>query len=364
VTGKAHNRAGGVTSKRFYTITLLSIVVVLGYLTFQILKPFLSPIAWAVVIALVFYPVYAFTLRFAPWKTVSSLITISIIVTVIVGPFSYFIVLLVAELKHLSDYLDSDKLSSLKQGLQHPAVSKIIGRITDIFGITEADLDAAIIDYFQRVGKELVTQITLGAGNFIAVAVNFVFTIFSVFFMFKDGADFLSKIRDYMPFSDEEKFLLATQMRDIIISTIYGGVLVAIAQGIIGGIAFSLLGIPSPVLWGFAISIASFIPLVGSMAVWGPAVIYLFIHGLVGQAFALIIIGFFGISMIDYLLRPVIIGSRTKMHVLVILFSVIGGIQLFGIIGLVMGPLVLAVFVSVIKIFRKVETNSEESAAA
>lgn len=353
-----------MTSKRFYTLTLLVIVAVLGYLTYQILKPFLSPIAWAVVIALVFYPVYAFTLRYAPWKTLASLITIMIIVTVLIGPFSYFIVLLVAELTHLADYLESDKLSSLKQALQHPSLSKVIGKITDVFGVTEAELDAAIIDYLQRFGKELMSQVTRGAGNFISVAINFVFMIFSVFFMFKDGADFLHKIRDYMPFSDEEKHLLAIQMRDIIISTIYGGVLVAIAQGIVGGIAFSLLGIPSPVLWGFAVSIASFIPLVGSLAVWGPAVVYLFVHGAVANAFALIVVGIFGISMIDYLLRPIIIGSRTKMHVLVILFSVLGGIQLFGIIGLVMGPLVLAVFVSVVKIFRKVESNTEDPAQA
>jgi predicted PurR-regulated permease PerM len=357
----ADYRAGRVTSKRFYSITLLIIVSVLGYLTFQILRPFLSPIAWAVVFALVFYPVYAFTLRLTPWRSLASLITIVIIVTIIIGPFSYFIVLLIAELNHLSTYLQTDKLSTLSQALQHPSLRSIISRVTDIFGVTEAELDAAIIEYLSRFGKELMSQVTRGAGNFISVAVNFIFMIFSVFFMFKDGADFLHKIRDYMPFSDEEKSLLATQMRDIIISTIYGGVLVAIAQGIIGGVAFSILGIPSPVLWGFAISIASFIPLVGSLAVWGPAVIYLFVHGAIAKAFALIFIGIFGISMIDYLLRPIIIGSRTKMHVLVILFSVLGGIQLFGLIGLVLGPLVMAVFVSVIKIFRKIEANPEQA---
>ena len=349
-----------MTSKRFYSIALLVIVSVLGYLTFQILRPFLSPIAWAVVFALVFYPVYAFTLRLVPWRSLASLITIVIIVTIIIGPFSYFIVLLMAELNHLSFYLQSDKLSTLSQALQHPSLRNIIGRFTDIFGVSEAELDAAIIEYLSRFGKELMSQVTRGAGNFISVAVNFIFMIFSVFFMFKDGADFLHKIRDYMPFSEEEKSLLAVQMRDIIISTIYGGVLVAIAQGIIGGVAFSILGIPSPVLWGFAISIASFIPLVGSLAVWGPAVIYLFVHGAIVKAFTLIFIGIFGISMIDYLLRPIIIGSRTKMHVLVILFSVLGGIQLFGLIGLVMGPLVLAVFLSVIKIFRKIEINTDE----
>jgi len=350
-----------VTSKRFYSITLLAIVSLLGFLTFQILKPFLSPIAWAIVFAIVFYPLYAFTLRRVPWKWLASLITLIIIITVIVGPFSYFIVLLVAELKHLSDYLESDQLTTLKHTLQHPSLSAIMSKITDIMGVTEAELDKAIIDYLSRLGKELMSQITRGAGNFIALAVNFIFMIFSIFFMFKDGSAFLQKIRDYMPFSDEEKFLLAAQMRDIIISTIYGGVLIAIAQGIVGGIAFSILGIPSPVLWGFAVSIASFIPLIGSLAVWGPAVIYLFVHGAIANAFALIFIGVFGISMIDSLLRPIIIGSRTKMHVLVILFSVLGGIQLFGLIGLVMGPLVLALFVSVIKIFRKVESNSDQA---
>ncbi len=341
---------------------LLFIVTVLGYLTFQILRPFLSPIAWAVVFGIVFYPLYAFILRWVPWKSLASLITVLIIVTVIIGPFSYFIVLLVAELKHLSDYLASGQLSSLKDALQHPTVSALINRLTGTFGISEAEIDASIVDYLSRFGKELLAQVTRGAGNLIALAVNFIFMIFSIFFMFKDGSTFLQKIRDYMPFSEEEKSLLAAQMRDIVISTIYGGVVVAIAQGIIGGIAFSVLGIPSPVLWGFAISIASFIPLIGSMAVWGPAVIYLFAHGSVANAFALFFIGIFGISMIDYLLRPVIIGSRTKMHVLVILFSVLGGIQLFGLIGLVMGPLVLAVFVSVVKIFRKVESNSEQTA--
>jgi predicted PurR-regulated permease PerM len=341
-------------------MTLIFIVCLLAYLTFQALRPFLAPIAWAVVFTLVFYPVYAFILRYAPWKGLASFITILIMVAVIIGPFSYFMVLLIAELKHLADYLESNRLSALGNALQHPTLAAFIGRIADIFGITEPDLDKAIMDYLSTVGKEMMSQVTKGAGNFVGVTVSFIFMIFSTFFMFKDGADFLNKTRDFMPFSEDQKSVLGTQMRDIIISTIYGGVLVAIAQGIIGGAAFSILGIPSPVLWGFAIAIASFVPIVGSFSVWGPAVIYLFVHGAIGQAFALICIGLFGISMIDYLLRPIIIGSRTKMHVLIILLSALGGIQVFGLIGLVMGPLVVAVFISVINIFREFEAGPEK----
>jgi predicted PurR-regulated permease PerM len=108
-------------------------------------------------------------------------------------------------------------------------------------------------------------------------------------------------------------------------------------------------------LWGFAISVASFIPLLGCFAVWGPAVVILFVQGAVWKAIALAIVGTFVISLIDNFIRPIIIGGRTKMPILVIFFSVIGGIKFFGLIGLIMGPLVVALFVSVIEIFRNLE---------
>jgi predicted PurR-regulated permease PerM len=338
---------------------MLFIVCILAYLTFQILRPFLAPIAWAVVFTIVFYPVFAFTLRYVKLRGLASFITILLMIAIIIGPFSYFMVLLLSELRHLAGWLESDKITSIGKIFQHPTIAAFLDRIADIFGLSERELDKALMDYLAGTGKEFIIQLTQGAGNFVGVTISFIFMIFSAFFMFRDGGDFLHKSRDFMPFSEEQKVVLANQVRDIIISTIYGGILVAIAQGIIGGIAFSLLGIPSPVLWGFAVAIASFIPLVGSFLVWGPAVVYLFVHGAVGEAFAMICIGVFCISMIDYLLRPIIIGSRTKMHVLIILLSVLGGIQLFGLIGLVMGPLVVAVFISVINIFREFEADVE-----
>jgi predicted PurR-regulated permease PerM len=350
-----------VTYKRFYTVTLFFIVAVLSYLTYQIIRPFFAPIGWAVVFSIVFYPLYAYMLRYVRVKALSSLLTVMIIIAAIIVPFSYFIFLLVGELRHLAEYLDKGQLYTMKEVLQHPSLTDFMTWLTGIFGTTEAELDQAIIEYLSRLGRGLISNLTQGVGNIISIAVTFVFVIFSVFFMFKDGPEFVAKLRDYLPFSDDEKALLTGQVRDIVISTIYGGVVVGIIQGLVGGIAYWLLDIPSPVLWGFATAIASFVPLVGSMAVWGPSVIYLFAHGFVAKAIIMIFVGALGISMVDNVLRPIIIGSRTKMHVLVILFSVIGGIQFFGLIGLVMGPLVVAVFVSVIKIFRNIELSKDLS---
>jgi predicted PurR-regulated permease PerM len=163
-----------------------------------------------------------------------------------------------------------------------------------------------------------------------------------------------------MPFNEEEKHRLADQIHDIVVSTIYGGVIVGIIQGILAGVSFAVLGFKSPVLWGSATAIASFIPILGAAAIWGPAVLYLFATGATYKAAALLIIGAFGISMIDNILKPLIIGGRVKMPMLIILFSVLGGIKLFGLIGLILGPLVIALFVSVLEIFRNFDYNSPQ----
>lgn len=345
-----------MAANRFYFITLTLLVALLGYLTFQILSPFLSPIAWSVVFSIVFYPLYVLLLKYVRLKSVSSLITLGFILLVIIGPFSYVFYMLINEVKSVSEHIETGKIDTIIQNaLKHPGIKNIVDSILAALNISEAELNKTIAVNVSGLGKEFIGWVSIGVGNILAVLFNFIIMTFTTFFILKDGISFLEKLRDYLPFSEEHKDRLATQTRDIIVSTIYGGVAVAAIQGIIGGTAFYFLGLSSPVLLGIAISVASFIPLLGAFAVWGPLTLYLFLTGAVLQGVILAIIGTFGISLIDNVLKPIIIGSRTKMPVLAIFFSVLGGIKLFGLIGLIMGPLVLALFISVIKIFRNIE---------
>ncbi len=340
---------------RFYLFAVIALLLILGLLTYQILKPFLTPIAWAIVLSIIFYPVYAFTLKYTRWKSVAALLTLTIILVVILGPFSYLTYLLVSELKDLTGYLEADKIEALESLLQHPSIKAITDKILSVLNLTEDELNQTIIDNISKLGKEMVGRITKGATNVVTISLDFIFMVFSIFFFLRDGPEFLSKTRDYMPFSEIQKDRLVKQVRDIIISTIYGGVAVSIIQGTIAGLAFFFLGISTPVVWGLATSIASFVPLLGAAAIWVPATGYLFLTGAALKGFILAIIGLFGISLIDNILKPIIIGGRTKMPILVIFFSVLGGIKLLGLIGLIMGPLVIALFISVIEIFRSVE---------
>ncbi|HYA11494.1 MAG TPA: AI-2E family transporter [Thermodesulfovibrionales bacterium] len=340
---------------RFFFFALIALVLVLGFLSYEILKPFLSPISWAIVLSTVFYPLYIFTVKYIKWKTIASLITLLVILLMILGPFSYLSYLLIKELKSLAEYLQTDSLQSLQNLLQHPTINAILEKVLSLLNITEEELNKAISENISLLGKELISRITGGMANIVTISLNFIFMVFSIFFFLRDGPEFLKKVRKYIPFSEEQKDRLVKLVRDIVISTIYGGIAVSIVQGTIAGVAFFILGISTPVVWGLATSIASFIPLLGASAVWVPITVYFFIEGAVLKGTALAIVGIFGISLIDNILKPIIIGGRTNMPILVIFFSILGGIKLFGLIGLIMGPLVLALFVSLIEIFRSVE---------
>lgn len=252
------------------------------------------------------------------------------------------------------------KFDTVDRILQNPNIKIVVNKVLSLFNISEGDFQKAIAGSISQLVKESLGIIKSGIGNVASAALDFVFMLFSTFFLLDDGLAFLEKISNYMPFSNKQREKLIKQVRDIIISTIYGGVTVAIAQGLIGGIALSILGVPSAVVWGLAMFIASFIPLLGTFAVWGPAALYLLLQGFYLKSIILILIGVFGISMADNILRPMIIKGKTRMPTLAIFFSILGGIKFFGFIGFIMGPLVLASFISVVEIFRYTE---EERAA-
>lgn len=346
---------------RFYFISLLGLVILLGYLCYHIFKPFFSPIAWAIVLAIVFYPLFDLIKRYIRRKSLASFIALFLILLIIIGPFSYISFMIAMELKDLPRYLQEGGMEEIRKTIESPYIKGILERIMKTLNVTEREIEESIVNNLSQFGKGLLDKFTKGIGNILSLGINFAFMTIALFFILKDGIDFLKKFTDYLPFSEDQKDRLVTQTRDVVVSTIYGGVAVAIVQGSIGGLTFFLLGISSPALWGLAISVASFIPLIGAFGVWGPMTVYLFLRGEILHGIILALVGTFIISLIDNILKPIIIGGRTKMPVLLIFFSVLGGIQLFGLIGLIMGPLVVAIFISVIDIFRHVEEGGNNA---
>jgi predicted PurR-regulated permease PerM len=239
---------------RFYLIILIALVILLGYLSYQILEPFLVPIAWAVVFSILFYPLYAVILKYIRWPSITSLIVLVLILVIAIGPFTYLSISLVKEVGSLIDRMGKETFA-LQSILDHPAVRAAAGRITSLFNLDPEELNRAVGDQVSRWGTELIGRITAGIRNVLAVVVNFLIMSLTIFFLLPAGPKFFGRILQYLPFSEEQKGRLVKQVRDIIVSTLYGGVVIALVQGTAGGLVFFLLDISSPVLWGFAMSI-------------------------------------------------------------------------------------------------------------
>jgi predicted PurR-regulated permease PerM len=344
-------------SNRFFSTTFLFVLAVLGYLTYRIMLPFLDVIAWAVVLSILFFPVYVFILKYVRLKSAASLMTVILILLVVIGPFTYVAFMLLRELKFLASQMDENNIGSVQEIIQAVKSLTVIEKIREYTGIENLMSETAIRDSISKIGKVVIEHLSLRLTNIFLSVIDFVLIIFSTFFLLKDGPGFLARTRDYMPFSEVHKERLDTQIRDIIVSTVFGGVVIALVQGVLGGIGFYFSGLESPVVLGVIMSIMSFVPVLGAFSVWGPASAYLFFHGDYLQATGLFIFGALVISSVDNILKPLIIGSRTKIHTIIILFSVLGGLKFFGMIGLIMGPLITAIFISVFEIFRSLESH-------
>ncbi|MGE5894472.1 MAG: AI-2E family transporter [bacterium] len=341
---------------RFYSFALIVLSLIFGYLAYLVMKPFLIPIMWAVVMAILFYPLYAFLGKYIKWKAIASLLTLVVIVLLIIGPFSYMIISLGAELSQLSSQIEETKIDELIRTFErHYLVAGFLEALQKTFGIREIDLVKIFQTNLSTISAAILELISISVKNAAVAAINLILMIFSLFFLLKDGPDFIQKINGYLPFPEVHRERLTSKIKDMVISTIYGGVTIGICQGIAGGIAFYLLGISSPVFWGMMILFMSFVPALGTFSIWAPAALILILQGHVLKGVILVFIGIFIISMIDNVLKPLIIGSRTKMHTLIIFFSILGGISLFGLIGLIMGPLIIVISISIFEIFRHIE---------
>jgi predicted PurR-regulated permease PerM len=343
-----------MSERAFVSRVLTVLIVILGYLSFQVIRPFLTAIMWAIILTVVFYPMHQFIARYMKSNTLSSLISLFIIILIIVGPVSYILYLLVSEISSLVSYVGSKS-----RGLSvDPLIMSLVKKVLSHFGVSSAELTRSLAQNISLLAKKAASQVPRQAGSVLTVSFDSLLMMVALFFLLKDGPGVLKRGLDYIRVSKKRKERLKTQVQDIIVSSIYGGVFSAFAHGIVGGVAFAITGIPSPVLLGLAAAISSLIPLAGSAIVWGPVIIYLFIIGKVLKAVILIAIAAAMIPAIDNLLRPFLVGTRGQIPFVIIFFGILGGLEFFGLIGLVMGPLVLAVFISLLTLYYEISSEN------
>ncbi|MCI4624340.1 MAG: AI-2E family transporter [Candidatus Magnetoovum sp. WYHC-5] len=337
---------------------LIVFLTIFAYLTYNVIEPFLRAVLWAIVFGIVFYPLYIFFKKWLKVEAIASILTLIIIVFIIVGPFSYVVVNLISEIKIFLKQIEASNLEKIRHLIEHPTVKTLILKIEETFNV-EIDITGFLMQNISNFGNTLASKATHGLKNIFLIVFDFIFMIFTLYFFFLDGPKFITKLKGYLPMTEKQKDRLVKVVQDMVISTIYGGIVVSLVQGFLSGVVFYSIGLRSPVLLGTAASVMSFIPVMGAFSVWGTVDVLLFLNGSYIKGFILLFAGAFGISLVDNILKPIIISGRTKMPILIVFICVIGGIKLFGLIGLVMGPLAIVLFVSFFEIFLREETDEE-----
>jgi predicted PurR-regulated permease PerM len=210
-----------------------------------------------------------------------------------------------------------------------------------------------LADVVERFSTALMQGGQFIAGQILSIGqatLNFVLSVFVMlyllFYILRDGGRLLVYIQRATPLPPEQQQVLASKFTATVRGTLKGDLVIAIIQGVLGGLLFWVLDLGTPILWGTVMAVLSMLPVVGTGFVWGPAAIYLLLTGSIGQGVAVLVYGALVISTVEYILRPLLVGNDVKMPSYVVLLSSLGGIATFGINGFVIGPLVAALFLA------------------
>ncbi len=336
----------------------LALLMLVSVLFLFVLKPFFGAIFWAIAIALIFSPVqHWLTQRWGNKPNRIALITLVLCVVLLVIPATFITASLIAEAVHLyqrieaGDFNPGQYLEQIRQAF--PALQSLLDR----FNVDFESLRQKFAELAMGGSKLLATQaLALGQDTF-SLMLNATLTLYLAFFLLRDGNTLVHLLIRALPIGDERERLLFSKFAEVTRATIKGSLVVAIVQGALGGLIFWLLDINGALLWGVVMVVVSLIPAVGAALIWAPVALYLFATGEWISGAILVAFGFGVIGLVDNLLRPILVGRDTKLPDYIVLLSTLGGLSLFGMNGLIIGPLVAALFISFWEIFIR-EFNS------
>ena len=339
--------------KRVTIIFLVSVTALSLYFCYVLFSPFIKPLLSAAVIAIVFYPIHLRIQRALRSPSLAALASTIIVLLLIVVPAAAIVLSIKGEVTDLYTLIDQ---KSTESGGLNPLVSHLLERPMQWIGkyvdLSQVDLRASLLGRLRELSAFIVAEGWMIVGGLTNFVVNAMITFFTLFFLFREGRSIRRRTAAVLPLNSEQVEKLFGGIENTIIGTVYGGLVVAAVQGMFVGLALWALGVASPVLWGVVASFFALLPLVGTAVVWVPASIFLLASGSWVKAVILVVWGVFVVGTVDNILRPYLISGRVQMHTLLIFFAVFGGVNVFGFLGLIIGPVILAVTTTLLGLLR------------
>jgi len=337
--------------KNYNTYFFILSLAAVSALAFLLFKPFLSAILMAAVLAVIFKKPYEFFLKIARGrKPAASALTCVLVLLIIILPISAALGLMANEAGGMY------KKISAEENFYQKHITASIGYIKSVpfiqnMGIEKMLSQEELARSFKDASHNFLVFIQKTYQN-VAGFIIWVFVMFfTLYYFLIEGKNIVKKIIFISPLRDVHEKALAEKFISMSRATLKGTIIIGIIQGTIGGITFAIVGVPSPVIWGVIMIILSIIPAIGSGLIWFPAGVAMFFMGNIWQAVVILAVGLGIISMIDNFLRPKLVGRDTQMHPLLVFFATLGGIITFGLVGFIIGPIIMALFLALWDIY-------------
>jgi predicted PurR-regulated permease PerM len=343
---QADNRPGWLSRERALAISLLALTVVVVYLCYLLALPFLPALSWAMALGVVAHPLHVRVRDWIGWPNVAALASTALVTVVLVVP-AIFVTERVARqatavVQAMQDETLQDRWERAAQ--RHPRLAEQIQSWTQGYDF-RSDL--------QRAAEAAVGSLPTVVRSSVWLATQLLVTVFTLFFFFRDARRALAALRTLLPFSQAEADDFLARLNDTIYATLYGRVVVAAIQGVLGGLMFWVLDLPAPALWGAVMAVLALVPFLGAFVIWAPAAVFLALEGNWLAAVVLTLWGSVVIGLSDNLLYPWLVGERLRLHTLLIFFAIVGGVVEFGASGVILGPVILAVAVALLDVWRR-----------
>jgi predicted PurR-regulated permease PerM len=330
--------------------TFLLLVVVVSLAFAWIIIPFYGAVLWGTISAIVFAPLYRRLLQAMPQRrTLAAVATVLIIVVLVILPFILISLVLVQEAASVYESVQSGELNFDRYFQQIVAqLPSWAANLLARFGLTNLSAVEQKLSVALAAGSQFITSQIINIGqNTFNFVISLLLMLYLLFFLLRDGNELSLRIRHAIPLRPEQKRALFEKFTVVIRATVKGNIAVALVQGALGGLIFWLLGIHAPLLWAVLMAFLALVPAVGAGLVWLPVALFFLMTGATWQGIVLIAYGVLVISVVDNILRPILVGQDTKLPDYVVLISTLGGISIFGVNGFVLGPVIAAMFMAV-----------------
>jgi predicted PurR-regulated permease PerM len=342
----------------FFTLMTFSFLLGFLYLVYTVVSPLLDTLGWAAVIGITTFPLYrSLRSRLSGRDALAASVMTAAVALTLVVPFVGFLILLGSETTSVYQYLERATSGGappfLEKLLQHPRLAPLVARFRPALDSIDLDLQTTVLPVLKQAASYLIGYSTAIIKNIFLLIIKLALMIVTLFYLYRDGESFLGKILSVLPLGENDTDMLRDTVKRVLSAVVFGIFLTCLVQGFLGGLGFWFCGVPSPLVFGALMAVAALIPVVGTALIWLPGALYLFLQGEVLKGVILLVWGALVVGMIDNLIRPVFISGKAHLPILVIAIGVLGGVFSLGPLGVVAGPIVLAVFLAVFDIYKR-----------